>query len=103
MSLPFTPDEFFAVFRDYNTAVWPLQVLFNALAVGALALVFAPRRYSGRLISGIPAVLWAWQGEARNRLRFELLLRVYEDIGLLAAGVAGLWLVFSESNQARHA
>ena len=27
MKLPFTPDQFLDVFRQYNTAVWPMQIL----------------------------------------------------------------------------
>ncbi len=56
MTLPFTAQEFFEVFRRYNEAAWPLQILFNALALGALVF----RRYSGRWISAILALLWTW-------------------------------------------
>jgi hypothetical protein len=58
--LPFTAQEFFEVFRRYNEAIWPLQVVLNALAIGALALVLRPRRHSGRVISGSLALLWTW-------------------------------------------
>jgi hypothetical protein len=27
--LPFTTAQFFDVFTKYNTAVWPIQILFN--------------------------------------------------------------------------
>lgn len=64
MQLPFTAEQFFEVFRAYNTAVWPAQVLLLALAVVALALVFVPHRRSGVAISAILAGLWAWLGLA---------------------------------------
>ena len=35
--MPFTTAQFFGVFREYNEAFWPFQLV-------ALALVFAPRR-----------------------------------------------------------
>jgi hypothetical protein len=45
--LPFTQDEFFAVFAAYNRAVWPAQVVLYALAAGLLGLLLfrpsAPR------------------------------------------------------------
>lgn len=41
MELPFTVDQFMAVFAAYNTAVWPAQILLYALAVVALLLPFS--------------------------------------------------------------
>ena len=39
MQLPFTTEQFYAVFRDYNTALWPAQVFLLSLAAAAIALV----------------------------------------------------------------
>jgi hypothetical protein len=44
MTLPFTGEQFYGVFRDYNTAVWPTQWFLVALAVVALTAVPRPRR-----------------------------------------------------------
>jgi hypothetical protein len=60
MSLPFTTDEFLAVFQRYNDAVWPAQWALAALGVVAVAL--AARRRSGRAVAVILAFLWAWMG-----------------------------------------
>ena len=60
MQLPFTIEQFYGVFREYNTSVWPAQILLVALAVVAVALVVVPRRWSGAGISSILAFLWAW-------------------------------------------
>jgi len=60
MNLPFTVEQFFAVFRDYNTTLWPAPIFLVALAVAAIVLVVVPRRYSGAGISAILAFLWAW-------------------------------------------
>jgi hypothetical protein len=62
MSLPFTRVEFLEVFVRYNEAVWPAQIALYALAIVALGLVFVRRRYSGRLIAAILALLWLWMG-----------------------------------------
>lgn len=64
MQLPFTIEQFYGVFREYNSAVWPAQVSLVALAVVAVALVAVPRRWSGAAISAILAFLWAWLGLA---------------------------------------
>lgn len=64
MQLPFTIEQFYGVFREYNSTVWPAQVSLAALAVVAVALVAVPRRWSGAAISAILAFLWAWLGLA---------------------------------------
>lgn len=62
MRLPFTSEQFFAVFRAYNVTVWPAQVVLIALALIALTLLVAPRRWSGVAISAVLAFLWLWVG-----------------------------------------
>lgn len=64
MKLPFTVDQFFEVFRQYNTGVWPAQVLLVALAVAAVLLVVWRRPWSDQVISAILALLWIWVGLA---------------------------------------
>lgn len=64
VQLPFTREEFFAVFAAYNEAVWPAQVLLVLLAVVSVILVREPRSWSGFAIALILAVLWSWMGLA---------------------------------------
>jgi hypothetical protein len=60
MQLPFTVEQFFGVFRDYNTAVWPAQCILVAVALVAVAAVWRPRPWSGVAVSAILALLWTW-------------------------------------------
>jgi hypothetical protein len=60
MALPFTVEEFYGVFRDYNTTVWPAQWFLVTLAIAALAAVLWPRPWSGVAVSAVLGVLWAW-------------------------------------------
>jgi hypothetical protein len=60
MSLPFTAQQFFDVFAQYNRAVWPMPVVLVLLAVAALALAWRHGRLSDRLVTGILALLWLW-------------------------------------------
>ncbi len=62
MGLPFTVEQFFAVFEQYNNAVWPAQVVLLLLALVALALVLWPRAQSGVMVSAILSAFWAWLG-----------------------------------------
>lgn len=58
--LPFTTQQFFAVFDAYNEAVWPAQVVLLALAVAAVLAVALRRPWSDRFVSAILALLWLW-------------------------------------------
>lgn len=62
MKVPFTTEEFFAVFAAYNGAVWPMQVLFYLLGMTALILAVKETRYSNKVISAVLAGLWLWIG-----------------------------------------
>ncbi|HXV99120.1 MAG TPA: DUF6064 family protein, partial [Anaerolineae bacterium] len=64
MNLPFTPEQFFNVFAQYNLAVWPLQIVIYLLAITALLLSVKKTRYSDRIISAILAFFWLWIGIA---------------------------------------
>ncbi len=60
--MPFTTEEFLSVFESYNTAVFPLQIVFNLLALAAIFLVIKTNDLSSKLISGILSFLWLWIG-----------------------------------------
>ncbi len=60
--LPFTPEQFLAVFAAWNQAIWPAQVLAYALGLLALGLCFSRRAWAGRLVGAILAVLWLGNG-----------------------------------------
>jgi hypothetical protein len=62
MSLPFTIDQFLDVFRRYNEAIWPGQLLLNLLAVIAVVAAVRGGRGPSRIAAGILAALWLWVG-----------------------------------------
>jgi hypothetical protein len=70
MKLPFTTEEFLRTFRDYNLAVWPMQVVLVLLALSAVALVFRKSLSSSRIISVLLALLWLWMGVVYHLLYF---------------------------------
>ena len=43
MMLPFTREQFFQVFVEYNTAVWPMQVALVLAAAGRVNAVASRR------------------------------------------------------------
>lgn len=70
MQLPFTTEQFFAVFGAYNTAVWPAQGVLLALAVFALVVIARRPAWGGTAVSAILAGLWAWLAVAYHVVFF---------------------------------
>jgi hypothetical protein len=57
--LPFSHEQFFAVFAAYNRALWPFAAVLWALSLGAFVLVLRGAR-NPRSISTLLAAHWAW-------------------------------------------
>jgi hypothetical protein len=64
MALPFTSVAFFEVFARYNLALWPMQLLLNAMALVIVALMLSGREGSGRWVAALLALLWVWMALA---------------------------------------
>jgi hypothetical protein len=62
MKLPFSPEQFLDVFKNYNTGVFPFQALLYLLALTATYFTIAKHRWSTNIILGILAFLWLWMG-----------------------------------------
>jgi len=60
--IPFSPEVFFALFEEYNLAIWPAQLVAYGLGLLALALVFKPSVSGSAIIGAILAVFWLWNG-----------------------------------------
>jgi hypothetical protein len=68
--LPFSPEQFFEVFRHYNEAVWPVQIVLKVLAAAGAVLLLRPQAWSDQAIAAILAFLWGWTGVAYHLLHF---------------------------------
>jgi hypothetical protein len=60
MELPFTTEQFFAVFARYNQSMWPMQVVLNGIAVAIVAFVPSRLESASRQVAKLLAALWAW-------------------------------------------
>jgi Family of unknown function (DUF6064) len=90
MQIPFTVEQFYGVFRTYNRAVWPTQIVLFALAVAAMAMLVFPRRWSGLGISTVLALLWGWLALAYHLVFFSSinpLAYLFAALSLAGAGV----------------
>ena len=86
MKLPFTPEQFFDIFRQYNLAVWPMQIMLYLLAVFALFLAVGETKYSNRIITTILAFFWLWIGVVYH-------LAFFSSINPAASVFAGLFVL----------
>lgn len=62
MNLPFSADQFIGLFSQYNSAIWPMQVVMYVLTGIAVILVCKRLSYADRFISSILGVIWVWNG-----------------------------------------
>lgn len=93
MQLPFTIEQFFGVFRLYNSTVWPAQIFLVLLAVLAIVFIALRRPWSGAAVSAILALLWVWLGAAYHLVFFARINPVAYGFGALsiAGGLLFAW------------
>ncbi len=70
MKPPFTLEQFLEVFKNYNEAVFPIQLIFYFISAIVIYLTFKPIPLSGKIISGILSFLWLWMGIAYHIIFF---------------------------------
>lgn len=100
MGLPFTREQFFAVFADYNEAVWPAQVLLYALALSAVVLAARGRSMPA---AALLALLWAWTGVVYHWLFFRPINPAATILGGMFVAQASLFLVAAWRRRIRFA
>ncbi len=68
--LPFTVAQFFAVFADYNAAIWPMQIVAFGLGGLAVLALWLRQPLSNWIILFALAVTWALNGVGYHFLFF---------------------------------
>jgi len=68
--LPFTAEQFHAVFARYNEAIWPVQIAAYAAGAATVVLLFVRPCHADRAIAWILGGLWLWTGAAYHGLYF---------------------------------
>ena len=93
MKLPFKLDDFLQVFRNYNTAVFPIQIIFYCLAIIAVFLSFKKNQYSDRIISSALSFFWLWMGVIYHIIYFSSINKAAYFFGIvfIIQGLLFLW------------
>lgn len=94
MDTPFTIDQFFSVFEDYNTFVFPAHLIFILMGLVAAFLIRPAAKTNHRIISGILGLLWLWVGLVYHILFFSGLNPVACMFGavFVLQGLLILWI-----------
>jgi hypothetical protein len=93
VSLPFSRDQFFQVFSQYNQAVWPAPWIFYGLAILSVVVVILRAPYRSMLVTGILALFWAWMGIVYHWMYFSAInpaARVFAALFVIQAALL-LW------------
>lgn len=70
MGLPFTPDQFFDIFAEYNRTFWSVIVAMWLSSVGVLVAAWRNPIGQSRLLTYLLGALWAWNAVAYHAFLF---------------------------------
>jgi hypothetical protein len=70
MKTPFTAAQFIEIFRNYNLAVFPMQIIFYLAGTLTIYLAIKPTYKSDKMVSGVLAFFWLWMGIVYHLIYF---------------------------------
>ena len=86
MKTPFTTEQFFEVFQNYNTEIYPLQLIIIVLGIAAIFLIHSKKNIGSKIICGFLGFLWLWIGIIYH-------LSFFTEINKAAFGFGGLFIL----------
>jgi len=88
MSLPFTEQQFLGVFKDFNEALWPLQLVLIALALAVAFGSFSSKGVAATPVLVLLSAMWAINGVAYHIVSFRQINPPAMAFGILFLGQA---------------
>ncbi len=83
MRLPFTLEQFLAIFEKYNTAIWPIQAMLTLIAFYAVYTILTKKSTANRITVNVLGFLWLWTGIAYHEVFFSQINKAAYFFGLL--------------------
>ncbi len=93
MTLPFTQQQFLAVFESYNLAIWPAQIIFQVAGCYTVYLLFKPGSRRDKIITAVLLSMWLWNGAAYHLLFFSAINKLAYAFAALFLIQAGLFFL----------
>lgn len=94
MNLPFSQTQFLENFARYNTAVYPVQLIFFGLAVLAVVWALKNNKFTDKGISGILVFFWLWMGIVYHFIFFSAINKAAYVFGSLFVIQAILFFIY---------
>jgi hypothetical protein len=88
--MPFTKEQFLEVFVNYNTYVWPMQIILNVLALTAIYFCFSKAKNANIYIGIILTFFWLWIGVVYHLIFFSTINKEAYLFGALFIIQSGL-------------
>ena len=110
--MPFTRDQFFAIFAAYNSAIWPVAIIAYPLALTMVAFALRGGRSNAAIVAASSALLWGFVGVAYHGLFFSRInlaaplfaaAFVLQAVLFCAAAASGHGIEFIERSRVRSA
>ena len=107
-SIPFTIEQFFQIFENYNQAIYPIQFALILVAVTVIVLAASRKPSRNKIISGLLGLLWLWTGIVYHLIFFTAIsppaylfgtLFIFQGLLFLYEGVARNRLSFYPSRR----
>lgn len=70
MKVPFSAEQFFEVFKAYNTSVFPMQIVLLVLSLFSIYLLIYPTNRTSKIINAILSFYWLWMGIVYHLIYF---------------------------------
>jgi len=83
MEIPFTIEQFFSIFKTYNEAIWPAQIVAYVLGLAVVIALIKKVRWSDQFIAGALALFWIWMGAVYHIVHFSAINPVARVFGVL--------------------
>jgi hypothetical protein len=88
------PGAFRAFVESYNRAVFPAQLFFYLLGIGAAVLVFVrPGKWADVAVKAVLGAFWAWLGAVYFFIHYSQINSAGYTLGVIALGQAVYFLV----------
>jgi hypothetical protein len=92
--LPFTQEQFFSLFAQYNAGIRPVQIVACLLGLTMVTLLLRPSPAGSRVIGAGLAAMWAWTGIAYHWTYFSAINKAAFGFGALFVIQAAVFLYF---------
>jgi len=70
MKIPFTTEQFFNVFENYNLTIFPVQIIILLLGFAGLFFLHSKETYKNKIIGISLGFLWIWIGVVYHLIFF---------------------------------